>query len=894
MKTSLTLAPWGHARRGVVVIVGVMWLLTLALAIHAHPINRDHQRRLVLIKVDGLSPFYLEAAVRPDDVEVVNRLPDPDEFRRALARVRQQTGRDILLPNITRYFFHEGVWMSNMFSATTTLSAIAWGVIDTGQPSVIKSHMLISRDNGYMRSYLDGFRDTAEFFLRGAYKTTGMAVMEQAGVSVLADAFHPERVWVSPQLYYRHPPWLYFKDFGLHILNRGHEFSDLKGIAKAHLASRVHGADYPDLNEDFVAREAAEKILERDYTGRERYDYINPYLTTVDHQFHVDPVPEAILIALLHLDERVGWIMQAVQMSQRRDDTIVALISDHGSDGRPGATSVSWPITKVFRTPLFGGHTVSTVMAEDARHDLRNVVRGIDYVRVYESDYSPYGPKRHPQGESGYVTATFDNFGNGRFDAYLRNNDLNRVHLLLLELKKGSLSPDRFARLKWRLRQALEQLETWLVEDLDIRQGYVQAAAELAASLDKRADPNSRDTASRLRKEIERDVPVIRALRRLVAINFDDPTDEHYFDRIFSKPFALSDFIPKQYFGKPNSFYQLTHYTVGLDEELNWIETTVDHKGRRVPLNYFQLLADFEADNPPANGERKPCDLIVFAVPVDQIEQVLRDVRVIAPEESLSYVVWIKSSATNHPTKGGEALVLQATDGQIKYVPIRHLNQDESGRFTFSLDAGVDPLGLLHDGKLRLPSPVGRREWLTTFHPYEDWLQALYPTQYAIALLNLVDVSGVHVDRFLSSEEFHHTLPHFSSDEMRQKYIAGVRRKYRINVADFRVWPNPLWNFNSKGQTAGGSHGGLTPDVTRVTAMFWGGRRTGLGRGYVIADPHTTLDFAPTLLKALGMLTPDRQVIRANGAFVERPFHQFPGRIINLWPDRRGSQPYRP
>jgi hypothetical protein len=312
-----------------------------------------------------------------------------------------------------------------------------------------------------------------------------------------------------------------------------------------------------------------------------------------------------------------------------------------------------------------------------------------------------------------------------------------------------------------------------------------------------------------------------------------------------------------------------------------------------VPLNYFQILADFEADNPPANGEKKPCDLIVFAVPVDEIEEALKTDQVIEPQESLNHVVWVKSSATNNPVKGGEALILEATDGQIKYVPIRHLNQDERGQFTFSLDASVDPLGLLHDRNLRVPSNTNRRDWLITFHLYEEWLKALCETEYAIAMLNLVDVSGVHVDRFLSSEEFQRMLAHFSSEELKQKYIAGVRRKFRFNMADLRVWPNPLWNFNSKGQTAGGSHGGITPDVTRVTAMFWGGQRTGIGRGRVVSEAHTTLDFAPTLLKALGMLSPDQRVIRANGAFVERPFHPFPGRLIDLWPDHQEEYTHR-
>jgi hypothetical protein len=881
----------GKDRRRAVWVGVLMCLLVLMPVTQAQSANRNQQRRLVLIKVDGLSPLYLYAGLQPDNAEVVNRLPDPDSWRRAVARLRTQTGRDILLPNFKTFFVDDGVWLSNMFSATSTLSAIAWGVVDTGQPSVIKSHMALSRDSGYLRSYLDAFRDTSDFFFRGAYKTTGMWVMEQAGVSVLADAFHPDRVWVTPQLYYRHPPWYYMKDLGLHIINRGHEFSNMKGIAKAHLAGRVQGGDYPDLNEDFVGLKAADKILERDYANTERYDFVNPYFTTVDHQFHVDPVPEAVLVALMGLDERVGTIMRAVQASARRDGTVVAIISDHGTDAQPGLTSVSWPITKVFRTQLFGGHTVSTVMAEDARHDLKTLVRGIDYVREYESEYSPYGKKRSPHGEDGYVTAFFDNFGNGRFDGYLRNNDLNRVHLLLLKLKTGNLSPDRFAQTRARFRQALDQLKSWLVEDMNVQEDYLHAAADLAAHLDQRADPNSKDSAAKLRAEIERESPPFRALRRLVNISFDDPESANSFDRLFSKSFSIQDYMPKGFLGRPNSFYQLSHYTVGVDDNLNWIETTINHKGDRVALNYFQRLTDFEADNPPANGEKRPCDFVIYAVPVRDIEPALRERGVVAPDQSLNQVAWVKSSARTNPRKGGEALLIEAADGQIKYVPISHLDQSEKGRFTFSLEAEVDPFGLLHDPNLHLPAETERRQWLTAFRPMHEWLTASYETEYGIAVINLLDVTGVHAERFLASEEFQRTLIHFSREELKQKYLAGVRRKYQLNVADLRAWPSPGWNFNSKGQTAGGSHGGIKPEVTRVTFAVWGGKNTGVARGQVISEVHTTLDLAPTLLKAIGMLSEDQRVIRAKGAFVERPFHPFPGRIIDLWRTRQEQYP---
>jgi len=71
-------------------------------------------------------------------------------------------------------------------------------------------------------------------------------------------------------------------------------------------------------------------------------------------------------------------------------------------------------------------------MAEDGGRALSNPIPGVDFPRVYESPYSPYGAAAGPQGRSDYVTAVIDNFGNARAEVHLRNNDLNRLHLLLL------------------------------------------------------------------------------------------------------------------------------------------------------------------------------------------------------------------------------------------------------------------------------------------------------------------------------------------------------------------------------------------------------------------------------------------------------------------------------
>ncbi len=91
------------------------------------------------------------------------------------------------------------------------------------------------------------------------------------------------------------------------------------------------------------------------------------------------------------------------------------------------------------------------------------------------------------------------------------------------------------------------------------------------------------------------------------------------------------------------------------------------------------------------------------------------------------------------------------------------------------------------------------------------------------------------------------------------------------------MWSNHLWNFSSKSQTSGGSHGGLTEPVTRTTFMLWGGRDFGLPAGARLDQPATTLDVAPTLAQLMGMLDAHNRVVRQAGAIRERPFLPFAG-----------------
>jgi hypothetical protein len=867
----------------------LLTLLVAASLAWALPRPDPNPKRLILIKVDGLPPDLLAAAVYPERDDLIKRLAYGEDFRRSVALYRKQTGRDALMPNVRKYFYTDGTVCENMYAGTLTLSAAAWSVIDTGQPSVIKKHGTFSRDTCYLRSHLDGFRDTWDAFKRRGEKSSALWNLDQVGVSLMIDAYDLRRTWTSPQIYWRDANSEQLILMGKKWLNNDQRTA--QDIARSHLSRLVTGIDYVEFNQEVSAEMTARKVLERDLTGRERYDYLSPFFTLIDHQQHIDPHPDNLIYWLVKLDTLVGRIFEAVERSQRRDETVVAMVSDHGSDIKPGRVSFSLPITRLFRTPLFGGHTVTTLLVEDAFSALSSPILGIDFTRVYESEYSPYGKKQNSRfGDGDYVTAFIDNFGNSRSDVNIRNNDLNRLHLILLRLQERPLLPERFARLRALFRQTLDQTRRWLEPDVALLEDYHEGAKDLARHLAAKADNYSLDSAWRLRTEAERDAPQIPALRTLLSIQFEPGGPGPFFDDVFSKPFSISDFIPKKYLGRQNSLHQLAHYTVGLGENLDWVETTVDPQGRPVDMNYFEILSNYQAANAPGEGLGNPFDIIAVKAPATEVEKALRRHGLLADSETVREAVWVKSTARDNPRKGGEALVVQSPDGRIKYVPVRDLEQHADGQVTFLPVDDLDPLALLRGTGFAADGQAQPLEWLRAFHPLQDWLRAVHQTEYATTVTTLLDIFDNPVDEFVDSPDFEKYLIYFSSDQLKQRYLRGLKRKYAGQIADFIVWSNDLWNFNSKARTSGGSHAAIKPIVTRMTFMAWGGGRTGISRGRAVSDVFTSLDIAPTLFRAVGMLDDNNGVIRDPASIPERPFHRFPGRVIDLWQSDAASE----
>ena len=859
-----------------------LFTLSLCLTMGAYVRAASGKPRLILIKADALPPDLLAALSFPEREDYWQRLAYRDDLRQALRFYQEQTGRSIVLPNIRHYFFQEGVFVANLFSETLTLSPVSWAVIDTGQPSVIKGTGTFSRDTCYLRYHLDGLRDTIDAMRHKESTSAALWNLDQVGVSLLPDAFDPDRVWSGLQIYRR-------KANRATLLEMGRQWAhnDQRNIFKiiqSHLSRLVTGRDYTEFAQEVSGLMTVRKILAKDLLGEERYDYLSPLFTLIDHQQHVDPHPQNLIHWTVKLDGLVGQIFAAVEQSNRRNQTVVAMVSDHGSEIQPGKTAFSFPITEVFRTQFFGGHTVKTLLVENAWSSVTTPVAGLDSPRVYESRHSPYGEAS--SGTKGFITCFIDNFGNGRSSVNLRNDDLNRLHLILREIKRSQPDSERWLRLASMFREALAQARKWLEPDLALYRDYHEGARDMAANLLSKKDPHSLNVAWRLQKELDRDSPQIAALELLLSLRFSPEKNpsELLSERITRSNFKISSLIPKAFLGIPNQVYQLSRYTLDLDENLNWVTTTVDPKGHQVPLNYYQILTDYKAPNAPVSGDFNPHDLIVTRLPTRQATEALHTiVRDPTEDRTLRNVLWVKSTAKDHYDKGGEALIVEDQNRQIRYLPVVGFEQASDLTISFRLSDGPDPLGLLGQDGVQVSGQTSRLDWVRRFHSREDWLKATFQTEYSTGVCILLDIANNPTEAFIDSPDFQRYMTHFSSPDLKARYLRGLKRKYANQKPDFLVWSDELWNFNSSTRTSGGSHSGFRPIAARTSFFVWGGEDTRIGRGKTVSEVGTTLDVVPTLAHALGILDRQNRIIPQPGSIPERVFAPFPGRVIDIF-----------
>jgi hypothetical protein len=784
----------------------------------ANVIVRDLQAtedpaRLVIIKVDGLSPFVLDAAVDPSSPST-EKLPYPQTWRLAYQETTAVLSQSRLLPNIDTYFYRHGARVEAMYTGTLAVSGPSWAMIDTGQASIVKTNSYFNRFSGHLTSYLDQLRESMSTLVRGAGRTAPLWQLDLLGVPIMLDSFPEDRAWASVQTLYRNRPAEQLSKLTDHLVRAGEQTRNPLRWLRKHLNNRLIQPDYPEMHDAALADLTSRKILEKDASGRERYDVISVIFASVDHQFHVDPNYRNLQGWLVRLDDWIGQILAAVELSERRDKTTVVLLSDHGLDFNPLLLNFSYPINPWLRRVQFGSHSVIAPVAEDHEHAITVPVRGVDFNRVYESDSSPYGPAV-PFGEKGYVTAFTANNGNPRFDAYFRNSDLNRLHLLLLEARRLGRDSEALEVLYPVFLEAHREVRSWLEPEITRSETAAEAFEARVRQLAGLKDPRSEDEVRRLQQEVEAYRKTAAKLRKLSAL----PTSRDEWLSWAGSRFKISELIPKGYWGPPNNLKQLRHYVVGWETPPNarWQEGVPTFQ----TLDYLNLFPGVEASSPNARGERRPFNFLAASLPVTHIQPHFA--------RPLRQAIWLVFAEER-----GEAMVLESEQGELFYQGGIRYDTETSSLSRAARESGdgdQDPLGY---------GPLEGR-WMSP----RNWASETVDLEANVVPVILAELFRKNYLSF---------LPTAGANEARATRVSREALEFHFEqqIADFRVWTNRGWNVNSNSHTPGGTHGGFSPLDVRTVFAAWGGEKTGLRRGEVLPGSFFTYDITPTLLELTG------------------------------------------
>jgi hypothetical protein len=196
----------------------------------------------------------------------------------------------------------------------------------------------------------------------------------------------------------------------------------------------------------------------------------------------------------------------------------------------------------------------------------------------------------------------------------------------------------------------------------------------------------------------------------------------------------IEDFIAEESVGETNSVYDLQNYVIGPSNS-GFTMTgsgSLNLADAFSRLDYFSLLTQLKTrNNLQESVASRPVDFIAMSVPVEALRPAL-------PESLLpiDIAIWLFRDADT------QALILGRRDGDgqswLRYLPVRRLTQDVSGRIHFSPSAWRDnlPLDLWED----LPLPADERElWLSSWHTESEWLHAVHTTKYSNAVISLYE-----------------------------------------------------------------------------------------------------------------------------------------------------------
>ncbi|HEX4230107.1 MAG TPA: alkaline phosphatase family protein [Bryobacteraceae bacterium] len=765
------------------------WLAPLVFAslIAAQPVPHSdrHDRRLLILKVDGLGADRLYDAMREID-------PTTGKSR---------------LPWMSYVFAEHGTIFDNFYTRGISLSAPSWSMLDTGRHGIIRGNVEFDRYTGHTYDYLN----FVPFYLGYARKLRvdmpGVEVLDRAGIPLVSDRFPLRQVFQAPQLFQRGVDWTSLS----HALER--HFS-----GKA-VMSMIEGSGSPSMDETLLAQEVADV---KTAIAEPEIFYIDYYTGEIDHVGHANNDPAALMAQLKHLDALVGRLWAAIQSSPLAQDTTVVMVSDHGMNNVPGIASQGFSLSDFFGSPQGGAHHVITDRHQLSDYKLAGLNPLVSRVPM-ESKASFY-----LKGETNrYPTAWLDVDGNERASVWLRNSDLNKIHILLLQLARTDLAPE--------IRRAAAEC---LDETIDRHRAAWTATANeldqemraLAQRIDERKAEGLKRTrtghqADRLLDELddwqreEREyTSYLTHLRGLLAFRADP-----------ANPFKqkISDLVPELVLGDLNTVGQLQHYIAGPAENGLVLDTAghLDEDRSFRHVDYFSMLAAQRVhNNPQPTVSPRPIDFMAMALANGDY--------------------WL------YGDEDKQLIIHVGPDGRISVQPVQNL-KEEDGHLQFQKQpwcAGL-PLHIFEDPALHLPPGADRAAWLSEPHTEREWMDAIHKTEYSNGVISITEYFspvGTNVPG----------PPGISPILLRYE-----RRRRELVQPDFEVFAADHWNFNVRDFNPGGNHGSFLRISTHSVWMMEG---RGVPVHTVIQEPYDTLNFASTILSVAGRTPPmpDRVVLQ--------------------------------
>ena len=812
-------------------LLAVLWLVLLP------PSGLGQTKRVVTVQCDGL-PY-----------ELVDRF----------VHERDPRTRKSQLPWFDYIFYQQGTRLANFYVRGMSLSAPSWSLLDTGQHLQIKGNVEFDRYTLQTYDYLNFVPFYVQATINRRVDMQGVEVLDAIGVPLLADAYpHGER-HATFSLFQRGPRYMTFRKALENRFKRApKELFDEWTMEGLGLKSSVP---------EQLTRELIEGLR------NPRLRYLELVTTHFDHTAHHNNDRESHLNVLKELDAMLGEIWTEIQKSPLASETALIVVSDHGFNTDERVYSQGYNLVKLLGSAAGGGHHVITKRRLLVDYALKGVNPFVQVITTTTRD------SYYLKGQStDYPTAMLDFDGNERASLQVRDSDLNLLQIILQQLQRTDLAPPLRQALTDQLFNTVDGRRTeWqrivgeINEELGALRRRIAQQRELCAAQPKKftkedSDAGRDDEAKRVcawadiwTGQEQSYGEYARILANLLALN------KHNVD---AAKLRIDDVISRRAMGEHNTVHQLQNYVAGIAPGglVLKADGSLDIENSFVRIDYFSLLHSLTVrNNVQAGVANRPVDLLAMRVPAELVRPLVK-------ENDLADVIWVSAGLDQ------QALILarESRPGQLsfRYVPIKKLTQDDSGRLHFESStwhAGL-PLQILEDPELDLPSEAAqnREAWLNQWHTDLEWLQALHKTHYSNGLIGMHEQLAFHPIARLSLDE-----AGISADE---RLLRRLLRRQRQNLeADLLLVANDHWNFDVRGFNPGGNHGSFFRISTHSTFMLAGGDKTSIPHAMVVEEPYDSLSYVPTVLALTGNLRDDNNPIPV---LWDKGFRHFPGRPV--------------